>query len=467
MSSAGPTGLLPTAADDDDDISSESDTDDESDSEKQGKSLSALMVKKLPGLSLQGQKVDIGVNILLRGKGVYDFDVRLAKGRNRMFPFAPKRRRADEYGEFVRLEDYMRVEERGEMNLDEEDTKVKRPNTPPERVMGRKRKWEEAGVDRAPDASLKKRKGGKDKVNDDKESGEEDEEEEGEIAESEEEAEEEDEEVEIEELFALPSKITEEKHSVTIRAKVTFIDFQGLHDSRSLRMLLPLIKPRKLILVSGNSEQTSSLATHCRNLWNPKTADAQREVEVLTPKSLEIVDASVDTNAWVLKLSDALARSFSWQTVGNLSVAHVMGKIALPQKAEPDGEGDDPEHKDKKQKFTSPPPSTALARTSQTSTLPAILEPPPHSLLSSSRITYNPIHVGDIKLADLRKALREKGITAEFRGEGSLLCDGAVMVRKVGVGRVVLEDGGGGWRGNVWKRVRDVVYGGLAVVVGS
>ena len=82
-------------------------------------------------------KVDIGVNILLRGKGVFDYDVRGAKGRNRMFPFVMRRRRVDEYGEVVRAEEYMRAEEKAEEDL------LDAANVKEERVMGKKRKWDE------------------------------------------------------------------------------------------------------------------------------------------------------------------------------------------------------------------------------------------------------------------------------------------------------------------------------------
>lgn len=417
------------------------------------------------------------MNVLLRGKGVYDFDVRLAKGRNRMFPFAPKRRRADEYGEFVRAEDYMRAEERGDVVDEDEGAKTKKQIEAPERIMGRKRKWEEVGV-KAADLSGKKKRGQKGKSPDsDKESGEEDEEEEGEVVEEPSEDEEEDSEAELEEAFTAPSKLETYTQKTIIRARIHFIDFQGIHDSRSLRMLLPLIKPRKLILVAGSQTETADLAKHCHNLWDPPAnapAGTQREVDIFTPTNLEIVDASVDTNAWTMKLSPILARSLKWQHVGPLGVVHVLGRITLEDSKIESADSFSPELKKQKldtSRSSSPAPaasaSNALVKPSNAEAIPLSLTLPPSSILSVHRATHNPIHVGDIKLSELRKALDAEGIQAEFSGEGALLCDGTVVVKKTGSGKVVLEDLGGGWRGGTWRRVRSVVYGGLAVVAGS
>jgi cleavage and polyadenylation specificity factor subunit 2 len=38
--------------------------------------------------------------------------------------------------------------------------------------------------------------------------------------------------------------------------------------------------------------------------------------------------------------------------------------------------------------------------------------------------------VGDLRLAEIREAVQRKGHTAEFRGGGTLLVDGTVIVRK-------------------------------------
>jgi len=193
-------------------------------------------------------KVDIGINILLRGKGVYYYDVRGGKGRNRMIPFVMRRRRVDEYGEVVRADEYMRAEERAEEDL------LDVTGVTEERVMGKKRKWDENDAKRGGPAARKGKETGdvgkkrrtsktKDRPDGDEsyelDDGEQEEAGEGEV--------EEDKAEDEESVLTVPSKITSTKIDILMRFKVAFIDFAGLHDSRILRMLLPLISPWKLI----------------------------------------------------------------------------------------------------------------------------------------------------------------------------------------------------------------------------
>lgn len=46
---------------------------------------------------------------------------------------------------------------------------------------------------------------------------------------------------------------------------------------------------------------------------------------------------------------------------------------------------------------------------------------------------HAPVFVGDIRLTDFKRVLQTAGITAEFRGEGVLVCNDQVAVRKVGL----------------------------------
>ena len=71
--------------------------------------------------------------------------------------------------------------------------------------------------------------------------------------------------------------------------------------------------------------------------------------------------------------------------------------------------------------------------------------------------------------------MSDSGHTAEFRGEGTLLIDGSVVVRKSASGRIEIEAGPGGVGTPQWRTrdqagsfyaVRKAVYSGLAVVAG-
>jgi cleavage and polyadenylation specificity factor subunit 2 len=74
--------------------------------------------------------------------------------------------------------------------------------------------------------------------------------------------------------------------------------------------------------------------------------------------------------------------------------------------------------------------------------------------------------IGDLKLTVLKSRLAALGVSAEFAGEGVLVCNGAsadsqVAVKKMGRGQVVVE----GAPSQVYYLVRQEVYGLHAVVV--
>ncbi|KAA8909573.1 beta-lactamase-like protein [Sphaerosporella brunnea] len=481
LSSSGLSSGMDADQDDEDASSS---SEDDSDSERQGKALTTATSKKLSQATvLMGgvvpagvtEKVDIGVNVLLRGEGVYDYDVRGAKGRNRMFPFQVRRKRIDEYGEVVRPDDYMRAEERQDEDLDieeEESAEAKKEET---RVMGKKRKWEDdrkaktgasgrKGGAAAETGTSKKRRQqrkpkGKKSPSDDDYDPERSASEEGEISDS---GDDEGEGEDDEEALAAPSELHTTWETMRIHISATFIDFSGLHDQKSLRMLLPLIDPKKLILIGGKREETKYLAEFYREKAALSSRGASSRTDVFSPQAGIKVNASVDTNAWMVALGNTISRGMKWQNVRGLSVVHVIGRVAPTEPAD----GEEPGQK-KQKLLTSEGESSGTIESKK-----LVLDTLPPALAAATRSFTQPIHVGDIRLADLRRVMQDEGHTAEFKGEGTLLVDGFVVVRKTGVGSVAVEDGGGGFtvpqaKGRTFVQVRRKVYEGLAVVAGG
>jgi cleavage and polyadenylation specificity factor subunit 2 len=83
------------------------------------------------------------------------------------------------------------------------------------------------------------------------------------------------------------------------------------------------------------------------------------------------------------------------------------------------------------------------------------------------------LHVGDLRLADLRKLMIAAGHKAEFRGEGTLLIDGMVAIRKSSTGTIEVEasvqSSASDRRGQAgsFLAVKRKIYEGLAVVAGG
>ncbi|KAL4908041.1 hypothetical protein BDW74DRAFT_115200 [Aspergillus multicolor] len=462
---------LDTAADVLDDRSSSSS--EESDSEQQGRVLNfstSLAHSNRNKLGLSDE--DLGVNVLLRRKNVFDYDVRGKKGRERMFPYVAPRKKGDEYGELIRPEEYLRAEEREEIDMQQRRTES-------QLKLGQKRRWDEtqsaAGTARkqGPDNAERKDADMLDNFSLT---------EDGDDADAAAGPDEDD-----DKAFEGPAKAIYEKATLTINARLAFVDFTGIHDKRSLEMLIPLIEPRKLILVGGMKEETMALATECQKLLVAKSGDVSSATAavIFTPANGEIIDASVDTSAWTVKLSNSLVRRLKWQHVRALGVVTLTGQLKAPQPALTDQETTDSPNK--KQKLVegeitaeepTPTPQPEPIEPKQSLDKPdnyPILDTLPASMASGTRSMTRPLHVGDLRLADLRKIMQAAGHKAEFRGEGTLLIDGFVAVRKSGSGKIEIEaaaypagpSAGIAQGAGSFLAVKQKIYEGLAVVAGG
>ncbi|KIW51974.1 hypothetical protein PV05_10639 [Exophiala xenobiotica] len=434
----------------DDNIDDESSTssEDESEDEQQGRVLNvsaALGHGTRNKLALSDE--DLGINILLRKKGVYDYDVRNKKGRNAVFPYTHSRRRGDEFGDFIKPEDFLREEEKEEQE-GPSDGKIGG-------LLGQKRKWAE--TENAKDKEQKRLRGrGPGATAAAAESGEDSDSDGSET------------EIQMEsEGMQGPAKVVYSTSEVTVNARLAFVDFAGLHDRRSLQMLIPLIGPKKLIFTGGNASDTLALASDCKELLGMKVVGAEEEpsTEIFAPLEGQSIDASVDTNAWVVKLSRELAKALHWQNVKNMSVVTIQGQLKAEGEQTPDVQ-DDPQSK--KQKLDTQ--GTLQTAPQSGISVQPVLDVLPAHLAASTRSVSQAIHVGDLRLADLRRKVAMDGHVAEFRGEGTLLVDGMVAVKKLGSGKIIVEgvpisaaSMTPGTADN-FTRVKQRIYEGLAVV---
>lgn len=463
----------------DDGSSTSSSSSEESDSEKQGKALNASATAAHYNRNKAGlNKETLGVNVLLRQPGVYDYNVQGKKGRDQMFPYVSKRRRADDFGELIRPEDYLRAEEREEIYGHGRDD-----SGPGKGVrLGQKRKWGDSGVQPEPegrgaDGNKRLRQQGPRTGNNSLANGYGEESHANGRGSDQEDEFSDDEDTETQDLLAGPSKIVFKPVSVTANLKIAYVDFAGLHDQRSLSMLIPLIRPRKLVLVGGSTSETASLANGIAPKLNPSSNRSTDEAlsVVFTPSNNQRIDASMDTNAWTLKLGDALARRLHWQNVRGLGVVTLMGVLTSAIRDEPASADQTSRKRQKllKREEDAKVDEVSIASVKAPELVP-VLDVLPANLAAATRSIAQPLHVGELKLADLRKVLQSAGHTAEFRGEGTLLIDGLVAVRKSATGRVEVEgtsldvsDLGNRNQEAPFYAVKRRIYEGLALIAGG
>ncbi|KAK5170793.1 hypothetical protein LTR04_003539 [Oleoguttula sp. CCFEE 6159] len=467
---------LETSADVVDDASSStSTTSNDSDAEHQGKALNVSAALSHSRHKLGLSDAELGIDILLRRKGIHDYDVRGKKGREKTFPFVAKRRRGDEFGDVIRPEEYLRAEERDEVDgQDMRDGAMKNETT-----LGQKRKWDDVVTRGGPGArrmSKGTNKGRKSNAGNEEGNAAKDAGGKQQAAESSEASDSEESDYEpAEATIEGPSKAVVKQETLRLNFRITYVDFSGLHDKQDLRMLIPLIRPRKLILVGGEEQETLALAEDCRTMLGAKAGEGIG-ADVYTPVVGKLVDASVDTNAWTVKLTRSLVKRLVWQNVKGLGVVALTGRLdATPA----DGDDSLQENVKKKLKMIKGEDAAALEsevpkQTDREIKVTPILDVIPANMAAATRSVAQPLHVGDLRLADLRKLMQASGHTAEFRGEGTLLIDGAVAVRKSGTGKIEVDGGGFTATGSgsrelegTFYAVKRKIYEGLAVVAGG
>lgn len=91
-------------------------------------------------------------------------------------------------------------------------------------------------------------------------------------------------------ITEVPTKCTSYFQTLDINASVQFIDFEGRSDSESIKKILGMIKPRRLIIVRGTTDATETLAAYCTS--------GVVQGKVFTPNLYEIVDATTESHIY-------------------------------------------------------------------------------------------------------------------------------------------------------------------------
>lgn len=390
----------------------------------QGKALNTTATLRHARNKVDQTDAEMGVNILTRRKNVHDFEVQGKKGADKMFPIIAKRRRADDFGDLIRPEEFAKAEE--EDNVPGEPScgnAAKKENT-----VGQKRKWD--GVADAPAEPDSEPEDDPDKVDG-------------------------------------PAKVIVTSETLDIRCRITYIDFSGLHDRRTIQTLIPLIKPRNLIFVAGEETETMNLAEELRKTLASVAADSN--IDVFTPAVGTMVDASVDTNAWSVKLSRSMIHNLRWQKVHGLGVVAITGRLQAASLKPPPKEEEDEAPAKKRARLEATP---AIPVSQETNDDTPVLDVMPTNMATAVRSVAQPFHVGDLRLADLRKLMKDSGMAAEFRGEGVLVINGTVAVRKTAAGTIEVDSGAYNFSdprnsdAQTFFKVKRTIYEGLAVVAG-
>lgn len=213
-----------------------------------------------------------------------------------------------------------------------------------------------------------------------------------------------------------PTKCTSSRKLIDVNAQVQFIDFEGRSDGESLFKILSQLRPRRVVVIRGSTENIDLVAKHCSQNIGAR---------VFTPHRGDIVDATTETHIYQVKLTEALVTQLQFQKGKDAEVAWIDAQVLVRNKkvgtvsnGDKQGEAMDVDQNDNDD------------ITDVLSDLPKVLtlEPIPEDKIPA----HNSVFINELKLSDFKQILQKNNIPSEFSG-GTLWCSNSTLaIRRVG-----------------------------------
>ncbi|PWA27481.1 hypothetical protein CCH79_00000499 [Gambusia affinis] len=272
-------------------------------------------------------------------------------------------------------------------------------------------------------------------------------------------------------LSVVPTKCVSSVENFEIRARVTYIDYEGRSDGDSIKKIINQMKPRQLVIVHGPPEASLDLAESCKAF--------SKDIKVYTPKLQETIDATSETHIYQVRLKDSLVSSLQFCKAKDTELAWIDGVLDMRVAKVDTGvmleEGVKEEAEDSEVPMDTAPElgidhnATAVAaqramknlfgedekEMSEESDVIPTLEPLPPTEISG----HQSVFINEPRLSDFKQVLLREGIQAEFVG-GVLVCNNVVAVRRTEPGRIGLE----GCLCDDYYKIRELLYQQYAVV---
>uniref|UniRef100_A0A8D3CIX7 Cleavage and polyadenylation specificity factor subunit 2 n=1 Tax=Scophthalmus maximus TaxID=52904 RepID=A0A8D3CIX7_SCOMX len=273
-------------------------------------------------------------------------------------------------------------------------------------------------------------------------------------------------------LSVVPTKCISSIENLEIRARVTYIDYEGRSDGDSIKKIINQMKPRQLVIVRGPAEASLDLAESCKAF--------SKDIKVYTPKLQETIDATSETHIYQVRLKDSLVSSLQFCKAKDTELAWIDGVLDMRVVKVDTGvmleEGEKEEAEDGGELAMDVAPdlgidlnATAVAaqramkslfgedekEPSEESDVIPTLEPLPPQEISG----HQSVFINEPRLSDFKQVLLREGIQAEFVG-GVLVCNNMVAVRRTEAGRIGLE----GCLCDDYYKIRELLYQQYAVV---
>ncbi|KAJ0026635.1 hypothetical protein NQD34_017635 [Periophthalmus magnuspinnatus] len=122
-------------------------------------------------------------------------------------------------------------------------------------------------------------------------------------------------------LSVVPTKCVSSIENLEIRARVSYIDYEGRSDGDSIKKIINQMKPRQLVIVPRAPEASLDLAQSCRAF--------SKDLKVYTPKLQETIDATSETHIYQVRLKDSLVSSLYFCRARDTELAWIDGVLDM------------------------------------------------------------------------------------------------------------------------------------------
>ncbi|KAL3232800.1 Cleavage factor two protein 2 [Nakaseomyces bracarensis] len=206
-----------------------------------------------------------------------------------------------------------------------------------------------------------------------------------------------------------PKRRVEKQIEVNLDCLVTVINLEGLVDMRSTSIIWPLFKTRKIISLGPSAMQNHQVVMSL----------TRRDIDITQIEFNKEIEFNTTIKALDIAISPELDMILNWQRISShYTLAHVIGRLV---------------------KESAHSTTSANAEDSQninTNREKYILKP----LNTHSAVQTNgSLAIGDVRLIQLKQNLNILHHTAEFRGEGTLVVDDKVIIRKVSDSETIID----------------------------
>lgn len=223
-----------------------------------------------------------------------------------------------------------------------------------------------------------------------------------------------------------PYKILTVEKNITLKIALTFVNLENLVDQRSASLILPTLKPRKLVLLAPESHQNENMVTTLKN----------KKLDILCTTSNDEVQLDTAIKTLDISIDVQLDQLLNWQKIGDEhTVAHVVGRLTV-------------------ENGNVNPTENGKTTTRRKKMVLRPLEKPSMAYSSGT------ISIGDVRLVELKRKLTEQNHLAEFKGEGTLVVDNVLAIQKINESETIID----GSPGSLFETVRSLVAEMLAKI---